>query len=89
MKIKFNDSDRKLVIAKLEEIQKTRIEQMKPSRKLYKDSNGLFYLICGGSEDWHGINKNVLNLLSENNKEGAFVIEKNSKQRWIFALVLF
>ena len=63
MNVKFNDSDRKLVIEKLEEIQKTKIEQIKPSRKLYKDLNGLFYLISGGTEDWHGINNNIMNLL--------------------------
>jgi hypothetical protein len=49
---------------------------MKPSRKLYKDSNGMLYLISGGTEDWHGINKDVLKIMTDNNKEGAFVIAK-------------
>jgi len=75
-KIKFTDSDRELVIKELETIQKTKLIQLKPSRKLYKDSNEMLYLISGGTEDWHGINVNVINKLIEHNKEGAFVIAK-------------
>jgi len=75
-KIKFTDNDRKLVIKELEAIQKTKLIQLKPSRKLYKDSNEMLYLISGGTEDWHGINKNVINKLIEYKKEGAFVVAK-------------
>ncbi len=42
---KFTDQDRKLVIEELERIQNVKLEQVKPSRKLYKDTNGMFYLI--------------------------------------------
>ena len=48
---KFTDQDRKLVIEELERIQNVKLEQVKPSRKLYKDTNGMFYLISGGAED--------------------------------------
>ena len=81
MKIKFTDQDRTLVLKELERIQKTSLEQMKPSRKLYKDANGLFYLISGGTEDWHGINADIFEQLHNYDKEGAFVIVKKYKTK--------
>lgn len=81
MSVKFTDQDRRLVIKELEKIQKTTLEQIKPSRKLYKDSKGLYYLISGGSEDWHGINAGVIEQLQNYNKEGAFVIVKKFKTK--------
>ena len=69
MKIKFTDQDRNLVLKELEKIQKISLEQIKPSRKLYKDTNGLFYLISGGTEDWHGINANIFEQLQDYDKE--------------------
>ena len=38
---KFTDADRKLVLEELEKIQKTKLTQVKPSRKLFVDENGL------------------------------------------------
>ena len=81
MSLKFTDKDRSLVVKELEKIQKTTLEQMKPSRKLYKDSSGLYYLISGGSEDWHGINASVIEQLQNYDKEGAFVIVKKFKTK--------
>ncbi len=81
MKTKFTDQDRNLVLKELEKIQKTSLEQIKPSRKLYKDANGLFYLISGGTEDWHGINANIFEQLQDYDKEGAFVVVKKFKTK--------
>lgn len=81
MKAKFIDYDRNLVVQELERIQKTKLEQVKPSRKLFKDSNGMLYLVSGGAEDWHGINANVMYYLSSYNREGAFVVVKKYKTR--------
>lgn len=81
MSIKFTDQDRILVIRELEKIQKTTLEQLKPSRKLYKDSNGLYYLISGGSEDWHGVNAGIIEQLKNYDKEGAFVTVKKFKTK--------
>lgn len=72
---KFTDHDRKLVLEELEKIQKVKLIRVK-SRKLYVDENGLPFLICGGREDWHGISENIMNELSNYNKEGAFVVVK-------------
>ena len=78
---KFTDQDRKLVIEELERIQNVKLEQVKPSRKLFKDTNGMFYLISGGAEDWHGINANIMQTLAAENKEGAFVVVKKYKTK--------
>ena len=89
---KFADQDRKLVVNELERIQNVKLEQVKPSRKLYRDSNGMFYLISGGAEDWHGINANIMENLVGNNQEGAFVVVKKYKTRMdicIGSLVVF
>lgn len=81
MKGKFTDADRKLVVEELEKIQKTTLVQIKPSRKLYEDSNGLLYVISGGTEDWHGINSNILEQIKNYNREGAFVVVKKYKTK--------
>jgi len=78
---KFTDQDRKLVIEELERIQNVKLEQVKPSRKLYKDANGMLYLISGGAEDWHGINANIMQRLAAHNQEGAFVVVKKYKTK--------
>lgn len=76
---KFVDSDRKLLIEEIEKIQGIKLEAIKPSRKLFKASNGLLYLISGGTEDWHGINENIMNQLDEleaENGENVFMVAK-------------
>lgn len=78
---KFTDSDRKLVLEELERIQKTKLTQVKPSRKLFVDEKGLPYLIFGGKEDWHGITENGMKELSGYKKEGAFVVVKKFKTK--------
>jgi hypothetical protein len=81
MKEKFTDKDRILIIQELEKIQQTQIEQIKPSRKLFRDSRGLLYLISGGTEDWHGINANIMEQLKNLNKESAFIVAKKYQTR--------
>lgn len=81
MTTKFVDQDRQLVINELERIQNVKLEQVKPSRKLYRDTNGMFYLISGGAEDWHGINANIMQTLAANHHEGAFVVVKKYKTK--------
>lgn len=78
---KFTDEDRKMVIKELERIQKVKLRQVKPSRKLYIDENGLPFLICGGREDWHGVTENAMNELNNLKKEGAFVVVKKFKSK--------
>ena len=62
---KFNNEDRRLLIQELERIQGVTLEQLSGYQKLYKSSNGHVYLIQGGKEFWHGINKQIVNQLKE------------------------
>jgi hypothetical protein len=78
---KFTDTDRGLVLRELEHIQKTKLVQVKPSRKLFVDGNGLPFLIFGGKEYWHGITANGLKDLDKCKKEGALVIVKKFNTR--------
>lgn len=76
---KFDDTDRKLLIEEIEKIQGVKLELIKPSRKLFKASNGLLYLISGGTEDWHGINENIMKQLDElqaQQGENVFMVAK-------------
>lgn len=76
---KFVDADRKLLIEEIQKIQGVKLESIKPSRKLFKASNGLLYLISGGTEDWHGINENIMHQLEQLNAangENVFMIAK-------------
>jgi len=79
--IKFTNEDRSLVVAELEKIQKSKLEPVKPSRKLFKDEKGMFYLIFGGKNDWHGIRPNLIEQIAQNNKEGALVIAKKYRTK--------
>ena len=78
---KFSKEDREIIISKLEEIQKTKLIPVKPSRKLFIDNNGLFYVIFGGKNDWHGIRPNLMKQLLEYKKEGIFVVAKKFKSQ--------
>lgn len=73
---KFTNQDRKLIISKLEEIQKTKLTPVKPSRKLFQDENDAYYLIFGGTGNWHGMHPSIIDELKKYNKEGVFVIAK-------------
>jgi hypothetical protein len=76
MTIKFTDEDRNLVIKEIEKFLNVRLEQVKPSRKLFRDLAGTYYLISGGTGNWHGITINILNILDNYDKDGKFIIVK-------------
>ncbi len=78
---KFTSEDRKLVIAKLEEIQQSKLTPLKSSKKLFLDEKEMCYFIFGGKNDWHGIRPNAMIELSKYNKEGAFVVVKKYKSK--------
>jgi hypothetical protein len=76
---KFVDADRNLLIQEIENTQKIKLESIKPSRKLFKASNGLIFLISGGTEDWHGVSESIINQLFDlkaEKTENAFVVIK-------------
>ncbi|MDR1543654.1 MAG: hypothetical protein LBS50_04440 [Prevotellaceae bacterium] len=78
---KFTEQDRKLVLEKLERIQKVKLISVKSSRKLYLDENDLPFLIFGGGGNWHGITEKGMSELGNYQKEGAFVVVKKYKTK--------
>lgn len=78
---KFSAQDRALVIKEIERIQKTNLQQVKPSRKFFSDNNGKFYCIFGGREDWHGISSGLMNLLRAHKSDTLLIIAKKFKTR--------
>lgn len=64
------------IIKELEKIQKSKLQAVKPSRKLFIDDKGMPYVIFGGKNDWHGIRPTLVRQLKGYKKEGAFVIAK-------------
>lgn len=81
MTSKFTEKDRKLVIETLEKIQQTKITPINRFRKLFKDENGLLYLVSGGTDDWHGINSNIMETLKDLQQESVFIIAKKYETR--------
>lgn len=78
---KFNTEDIKVVLHELEKIQKTKLAQIKPSKKLFKDENGMIYLIFGGRENWHGISKSIVEELNNFLGDGVIIIAKKYQSR--------
>ncbi|MFQ5825486.1 MAG: hypothetical protein ACE5JB_15715 [bacterium] len=78
---KFTPDDRNLVIKELEKIQQSKLRPIKPSKKLFIDDKGMYYVIFGGKNDWHGIRPNLFQQLREYNKEGALVVAKKYQSK--------
>lgn len=81
MQDKFSAEDRKLVVAELEKIQKSKLTTVKPSQKFFKDENGKHYCIFGGKEDWHGVSGALMQQLEENAPSTLLVIVKKYRTR--------
>ena len=76
---KFNKEDRSLLIKEIEKIQGVKLEPFSSTKKLYRSNKEQSYLIQGGRELWHGINKQIVQKLSESefqNKENVLIIAK-------------
>jgi len=78
---KFTTEDRKVVVAELEAIQKTKLMPVNSSRRLFTDERGMLYLFFGGTGDWHGMRPNTVNELRNYNKEGALIIAKKYRSK--------
>src|SRR5205085_7234149 len=78
---KISNQNRTLVIKEIEKIQKTKLEQVKPSRKFFTDDSGKFYCIFGGREDWHGISAVLMQQLQAHRTETLLVVAKKYKTR--------
>lgn len=58
--IKFGDHERHGVILRLEAWKRIKLTPVRNYKKFLKGSDGSYYCIVGGSGDWHGIPKEVM-----------------------------
>ena len=66
--MKFGNDERKQVIVRLEALKNIKLLPVGNSKKFLKGSDGSHYCIVGGTGDWHGIPKEVL---EQGNKDSA------------------
>ena len=59
-KMKFDETDRRRVIAELEREREITLKRVGKRRKHLKDENGREYWVLGGVEDWHGIPSDMM-----------------------------
>ena len=74
---KFNSEDRSLLIQEIEKIQGVTLMPISSFKKLFKSNKNQLYLIQGGKEFWHGINKQIVQQLREpeyQTKENVLII---------------
>src|SRR5216683_5824907 len=74
--IKFTMEDRQLVVKELERIQKTALQPLEVSRKLFTDKDGKFYCIFGATGDWHGIPDALMRQMEANTPKTLLVVAK-------------
>ena len=92
---KFNNEDRKLLLQEIERIQGVILSPIASSKKLYKSNTNLLYLIQGGKEFWHGINKQCVSELRTSKwqkKENVLIIAKKYNTQmevYVGSLLLF
>lgn len=58
--LKFGDRERTRVIDAIEKLKNIKLQQIGNYKKFLKDSDGAYYCIVGGTADWHGIPKEVM-----------------------------
>ena len=58
--IKFSGDEREPVIERLETLKNIKLKPVGKHKKFLKGSDGLYYCIVGGRDDWHAIPKEVM-----------------------------
>ncbi len=58
--IKFGDTERLRVIETIEKLKNIKLSQIGSYKKFLRGSDGAYYCIVGGTADWHGIPKEVM-----------------------------
>lgn len=92
---KFNGEDRNNLIKEIEKIQGVSLTTVGASRKLFKSNKQQLYLIQGGRDFWHGINKSIVEELRKpeyQTNENVFIIAKKYSTQidiYVGSLLLF
>ena len=78
-KPKFDEVDRKKVIAEIEEHFGVMLTRVGNHRKFLIDASGKSYWVLGGYDDWHGIPSNVLAEEQRRSNDGVLVVAKRHR----------
>ena len=80
-KVKFDEADRRKVIAELEQIRGISLKQVGSRKKHLKDQNGREYWVLGGVEDWHGVPADMMESGLSNPSNVELVIARRLKYK--------
>lgn len=78
---KFDETDRRKVIAEVESLYKVKLTPVGNRRKYLKDQSGRTFWIFGGYEDWHGIPPEMLAAEEARGGVGVLVVAKRHRNR--------
>lgn len=76
---KFDEHDRKKVIAEVEKEFGIKLSPVGNRRKYLQDETGKTYWIFGGYEDWHGIPPDMMEAEEKRAGEGVLIVAKRNK----------
>ena len=77
--MKFDETDRRKVIAEIESHFGVKLSPVGSRRKYLQDQNKRTFWIFGGYEDWHGIPSEMMEAEEKRNSDGILVIAKRGR----------
>lgn len=78
-KKKFDEDDRRRVIAVIERHFDISLRAISSFRKYLRDEQGRRYIVLGGYEDWHGISRRIFALEEASPADTTLIIAKRTK----------
>lgn len=80
-KLKFDETDRRKVIAELQSHFGVKLSRVGTRRKYLRDENNRTFWVFGGYEDWHGIPAEMMEAEEKRDAEGILVVAKRGKTK--------
>ncbi len=78
---KFDETDRRKVIAEVESLYKTKLTPVGNRRKCLRDQGDRTFWVFGGYEDWHGIPPEMMAAEEARGGAGVLVVAKRHRNR--------
>jgi len=78
---KFDETDRRKVIAEIETHFGVKLSPVGTRRKYLQDQTRRTFWVFGGYEDWHGIPAEMMEAEEKRNAEGILVVAKRGRTR--------
>jgi len=77
--LKFDESDRRKVIAEVEAHFATKLSQVGRFKKYLEDEQGRPYWVLGGYDDWHGVSAEMVKKERRRQLGGVLVVAKRGR----------